>query len=252
MKSVPASADELEAVIDAAVNKRRNGRTGKLPLAWLDMSNWDNEPVPERKWAIRDRVPLNQAGLFSGEGGAGKSIIELTKDVAHVAGKDWFGSCRKTAPLSMSARKMKQMNCTGGSLHRRSLRPTFKDLIDGGLHVLCKLGEDATLCAVGKSGRVETTDFYRQLYEAAGDLKPKNISIDTCPAPSPEMRLTVCRFMPSPCNAGLGNGRRRFCHRPQPSELAGHCIRIGHFRFDRMARRVSLPAISEGRKTERR
>jgi hypothetical protein len=27
---------------------------------------------------------LNQAGLFSGEGGTGKSILELTKNVAHV------------------------------------------------------------------------------------------------------------------------------------------------------------------------
>src|SRR5258708_23963849 len=53
-------------------------------LQWIDMSNWDHEPIPERQWAIRDRVPLNQAPLFSGEGGAGKSIIELTKDVAHV------------------------------------------------------------------------------------------------------------------------------------------------------------------------
>ena len=56
---------------------------------------------------------------------------------------------------------------------------TFKELIDGGLHVLCLLGQDATLCAVGKSGKVETTSLYRQLYEAAGDIKPKNISIDT-------------------------------------------------------------------------
>jgi len=31
----------------------------------------------------------------------------------------------------------------------------------------------------GKSGRVEVTGLYRQLYEAAGDIKPKNISIDT-------------------------------------------------------------------------
>ena len=30
-----------------------------------------------------------------------------------------------------------------------------------------------------KSGNVETTALYRQLYEAAGDIKPKNISIDT-------------------------------------------------------------------------
>src|SRR5262249_22245188 len=47
------------------------------PLQWLDMSAWDRKPVPQRKWSIKDRVPLKQAGLFSGEGGTGKSIIEL-------------------------------------------------------------------------------------------------------------------------------------------------------------------------------
>jgi RecA-family ATPase len=149
-------------------------------LAWLDMSNWDNEPVPERKWAIKDRVPLNQAGLFSGEGGTGKSIIELMKDAAHVAGKDWFGSLPEQGPAFYIGAEDE-----ADELHRRLAAIaghyglTFKDLIDGGLHVLCKLGEDATLCAVGKSGKVETTEFYRQLYEAAGDIKPKNISIDT-------------------------------------------------------------------------
>ena len=57
---------------------------------------------------------------------------------------------------------------------------TFEELIAGGLHVLCLLGQDATLCAAtGKSGKVEVTGLYRQLYEAAGDIKPKNISIDT-------------------------------------------------------------------------
>src|SRR4029077_20881451 len=56
---------------------------------------------------------------------------------------------------------------------------TFKDLVEGGLKVLCLLGQDATLRATGKSGKVETTALYRQLYEAAGDIKPKNISIDT-------------------------------------------------------------------------
>jgi hypothetical protein len=68
------------------------------PLQWLDMSTWDSAPIPERKWAIKDRVPLNQAGLFSGEGGAGKSIIELMKNVAHVAGKDWLGSLPEPGP----------------------------------------------------------------------------------------------------------------------------------------------------------
>ena len=145
------------------------------------MSNWDSEPIPERRWAIKDRAPLNQAGLFSGEGGTGKSIIELTKDVAHVAGKDWFGSLPEVGPAFYIGSEDE-----AEELHRRLAAiahhygVTFAELIKCGLHVLCKLGQDATLCAVmKKSGRVEVTDFYRQLYEAAGDIKPINISIDT-------------------------------------------------------------------------
>jgi RecA-family ATPase len=150
-------------------------------LRWLDMSNWDREPVPERQWAIRDRVPLNQAGLFSGEGGTGKSIIELTKDVAHVAGKDWLGSLPEQGPAFYIGAEDDE-----DELHIRLAAIaqhygiTFDELIAGGLHVLCLLGQDATLCAAtGKSGRVDVTDLYRQLYRAAGDIKPKNISIDT-------------------------------------------------------------------------
>ena len=151
------------------------------PLPWLDMSRWDDEPVPERKWAIRDRVPLNQAGLFSGEGGTGKSIIELMKNVAHVMGKDWLGSLPEQGPAVYVGAEDDQ-----DEIHIRLAQIarhyglTFKDLIDGGLHVLCLLGKDATLCAAnGKSGKVETTALYKQLYEAAGDIKPKNISVDT-------------------------------------------------------------------------
>jgi RecA-family ATPase len=128
-------------------------RDEAAPIQWVDMSAWDREPVPVRQWAIRDRVPLNQAGLFSGEGGTGKSIIELQKDVAHVAGKDWFGSIPEPGPaFYIGAEDDKD------ELHIR-------------LAAIAK--------HYGVSGKVETTDLYRQLYEAAGDLKPKNISIDT-------------------------------------------------------------------------
>src|SRR5262249_19005872 len=151
------------------------------PLKWLDMSKWDGEPIPERQWAIKDRVPLNQAGLFSGEGGAGKSIIELMKNVAHVAGKDWLGSMPEHGPaFYIGAEDDKDelhIRLAAIALH---YGVTFKELIEGGLHVLCLLGEDATLCAAGgKSGKVEVTKLYNHLKEAAGDIKPKNISIDT-------------------------------------------------------------------------
>jgi RecA-family ATPase len=153
----------------------------RQPLSWLDMSSWDSQPVPQRKWAIRDRVPLNQAGLFSGEGGTGKSIIELMKNVAHVAGKDWLGSMPEPgAAFYLGAEDDKEEIHIRLAAIAKHYGVTFKQLIDDGLHVLPLLGQDATLCAVGgKSGRVEVTDLYRQLYEAAGDIKPINISIDT-------------------------------------------------------------------------
>jgi hypothetical protein len=86
------------ALLEEAIRNAQGQAKPAPPLQWLDMSNWDNEPVPERKWAIRDRVPLRQAGLFSGEGGTGKSILELTKNVAHVIGKDWLGSLPELGP----------------------------------------------------------------------------------------------------------------------------------------------------------
>jgi RecA-family ATPase len=152
-----------------------------LQLQWIDMSNWDHEPIPEREWAILDRVPLKQTGLFSGEGGTGKSIIELTKNIAHVAGKDWLGSMPECGPAIYIGAEddEKELHIRLAAIAKH-YGVTFEELVAGGLHVLCLLGQDATLCAAGgKSGKVEVTELYRQVYEAAGDIKPKNISIDT-------------------------------------------------------------------------
>src|SRR5262249_10734407 len=47
------------------------------PLRFLDLAKWQNAPVPERQWAVRDRIPLNNVTLLSGEGAAGKTIVGL-------------------------------------------------------------------------------------------------------------------------------------------------------------------------------
>ena len=94
---------------------------------------------------------------------------------------------------------------TKDELHRRLAaianhhNVTFKELIEGGLRVLCLLGQDATLCALTKSGKVEVTDLYRSLYEEAGDIKPANISIDTLTRASRATKSIASRFMPSRC-----------------------------------------------------
>jgi RecA-family ATPase len=141
---------------------------------------WDHQPIPERKWAIRDRVPLEQAGLFSGEGGTGKSIIELMKNVAHVTGKDWLGSNPEPGPaVYIGAEDSADEIHIRLAAISKHYKVTFRELAESGLHVLPMLGKDATLCALTRGGKIEVTGLYSQLYEIAGDLKPKNISIDT-------------------------------------------------------------------------
>ena len=178
---LPPNGPHDYGAISQDSNKSGQRHSALERLTWLNMSAWDSEPVPESKWAIRDRVPANQAGLFSGHGGTGKSIIELQKNVAHTMGKDWLGSMPEPGPAFYIGAEDEE-----DEIHRRLAAianhygVTFKELIAGGLHVLCLLGQDATLCAFNRrSGRVEVTGLYRQIYEAAGDIKPKNISIDT-------------------------------------------------------------------------
>jgi RecA-family ATPase len=166
--------DRLSIVPGERISKKTN------TIKWLDMSAWDREPVPEREWAIRDRVPLKQAGLFSGEGGTGKSIIELMKDVAHVAGKDWLGSMPEPGPaFYLGAEDDENEIHIRLAAIAKHYNIAFEELIQRGMYVLPLLGQDATLCAVTKGGSIEVTALYKQIYEAAGDIKPKNISIDT-------------------------------------------------------------------------
>jgi hypothetical protein len=57
-------------------------------LPFINYSNWDQEIILNRDWAVLDRIPLPQTSLFSGEGGTGKSSVALHLCCAHVLGRD--------------------------------------------------------------------------------------------------------------------------------------------------------------------
>jgi RecA-family ATPase len=149
-----------------------------LPLPHVDMSTWDSEPVPQQQWAVSNRIPLLQAALFSGEGAAGKSTIELQLAAAHVLGRDWLGTMPKQGPaLYIDAED------DPGVMHRRLAAitkhygVTFADLIKNGLHLISLAGRDAVLATVSRGGKIEPTPLYKQILEAAGDIKPISIGI---------------------------------------------------------------------------
>ena len=130
---------ELEARIAAA-------ELGAIGLPYINMANWDTEPIPEPQWSVDGRIPRRQTALFSGEGGAGKSIIQLHLSVAAVLGRDWLGATPEQGPALF-------IDCEDDQdvLHYRLAAIAqhydagFTALVRGGLHLVSLVGQDQVL-----------------------------------------------------------------------------------------------------------
>jgi RecA-family ATPase len=155
-----------------------NEQPAPEPLPFVDMSNWDNEPVPDQEWTVFNRIPRRECVLFSGEGAAGKSTEQLHLSAAHVLARDWLGTMPEPGPaIFVDAEDSITV------LHRRLAAVTrhygvkFNDLIKGGLHLMSFAGRDAVLATLSRGGKIEPTPLYRQMLEAAGDIKPITMGI---------------------------------------------------------------------------
>ena len=144
------------------------------------MSQWDAEPAPPRLWSVRDRIPLRQPALFSGEGAIGKTLLALQLSVAHVLGRDWLGMLPELGPAIYFGAEDE-----ADEIHRRvgdiaaHYHATFADLIAGGLHLLSFAGKDAILGAVNRAGIIEPTPLFHRLHKAVCSIKPQTLVIDT-------------------------------------------------------------------------
>jgi RecA-family ATPase len=172
-----AGAFAKEAIREAEDEEQY--RTPRV-LSFIDMGTWDDSPPPERPWAVRDRIPLRQPTLFSGEGAIGKSLVELHLCAAHVLGRDWLGSLPEIGLAIYFGAEDEQDEL------RRRLAPiaahyhaTFAEMISGGLHLLSLAGQDALLAVPDRHGKMVVTSLFEQLIEAACDIKPVHIGIDT-------------------------------------------------------------------------
>ena len=125
------------------------------------------------------QIPLRQVGLFSGEGGAGKSYVTLHLCVAHVLCRDWLNSVPTPGPaIFMDAEDDEnELHIRLNSILRH-YGATYADAVKGGLHLLSFVGRDAVLATAGRyNSKIEPTPLYGQLLQVAGDIKPKMIGI---------------------------------------------------------------------------
>jgi RecA-family ATPase len=165
---------------DTGANDEQAGHSTQEPLPFIDMSNWDNEDVPPREWAVRDMIPLRAPFLLSGEGAAGKTLLALQLGVAHALGRDWIGTLPEKRPFLFFGAEDDT-----DELHRRlhdilnSYGATFSDIKDS-VHILSYAGEDAVLAHTDKrTGLVMPTPLFVRLMKAATEIKPVMICLDT-------------------------------------------------------------------------
>lgn len=172
--------DDIPRAVATAEEKFAEGKARtRPPLCFINMANWDNEPVPQRKWAVHEKIPLQQTTLHSGQGAVGKSLIELHRTVAHVLGREWLGSWPEPGKAVFIDAEDDE-----NELHIRLAAIAsyygvkFSDLIAGGLHVKTLVGADAVLAAPKHgSNIIEPTALYDQIFEFVADIKPKSITI---------------------------------------------------------------------------
>jgi RecA-family ATPase len=168
-------AVEFEEVIKA---ERERAETAGLP--WYDIAGWDGSEPPERLWAVLDLVPRPQVGLFSGAGGGGKSIIELTRNVAHVTGSEWFGhTVTKGGAFYLGCEDDADEIWRRLAVIARHYGVSFQQLDKLGLKILPLLGEDAVLAKWDAANqKMRPTALYEALLSEARRHRPANISID--------------------------------------------------------------------------
>lgn len=149
------------------------------PLPFINMSNWDNEPVPDQEWTVENWIPKYECCLTTGQGGAGKSMTALHLCSAHVlAGREWLKAQTEPGPAIFF-----DAEDDIGVMHRRlasicrHYNVRFEDLIRGGLQLLSFAGKDAVLATPTRSGKIEPTPLYHQLMQACGDIKPRMLTI---------------------------------------------------------------------------
>ena len=149
------------------------------PLRIVDPRTLQGLAVPERRWIVRDWLPLGYVtGLF-GPGGTGKSLVALQTQTSLAVGKPLFG-------IPVEARRSIGVYCEDDEdeLHRRQAAINreifgcdFGDL--GEMQWLPRLGEDNLLMTYARDGRGEVTAFYKQLTEMARDEKAGLVILDT-------------------------------------------------------------------------
>jgi RecA-family ATPase len=155
----------------------KSERPSEAHPPFINIGAWQNQPVPERVWTVKDRIPGSNVTLLSGEGSVGKSILALQLGTAVVLGRDWLGTLPEPGPALIVC-----CEDDSGELWRRldlifrhyeAAYTEFKDM-----HLMALAGEETLMAVPDRNGLIQPTKLFGRICEAACDIRPSLIVLD--------------------------------------------------------------------------
>jgi RecA-family ATPase len=146
-------------------------------FAFLNITAWQDQLVPEREWTVRDRIPAHNVTLLSGEGSVGKSILALQLSTAVILGFDWLGVTPEPGPvLGVYCEEDEPELWRRLDLIFRHFEAAYTEFKN--MHLLALAGQDALMAVPNNKGLIQPTELFKRILEAACDIKPKLIVLD--------------------------------------------------------------------------
>jgi RecA-family ATPase len=154
-------------------------RPARKPLRVIDPRDWQDKPIPERRWIVRDWIPRGVVTGLYGPGGIGKSLLALQLLTATAVERLWLGmAVEPVRSLGVFCEDDDdELHRRQADINRELFGCGFADL--GGMRLMSRLGEDNILMTFARNGRGELTPFFDELAVMAQDLKAALIVIDT-------------------------------------------------------------------------
>jgi RecA-family ATPase len=164
--------------IAAAADTTETKTPESIPLPFINIAAWHDQPIPEREWTVKDRIPANNVTLLSGEGSVGKSILSLHLAITVVLGRDWLGTLPEPGPaLVVCCEDDDKELWRRLDLILQHYGASFID-ISRDMHLLALAGEETLMATPNSNGLIQPTKLFGRIHEAACDIKPKLIVLD--------------------------------------------------------------------------
>jgi hypothetical protein len=188
-----------------------------IPFKTFDAGDWEDVPIEPRCWVVRNRIPMGEPGIMSGDGGTGKTklLLQLAVPVAAELPngeklQDWIGGLVEThGPVIIysAEEKLKEMHRRWSDIlnHRGLAFSIFR----GRVHFICD-EKDTVLATTDEHKGIVTPRAGRKCVDAGTGRKRAG-----CRRSLPEGAVSLDRPGPRSRTAS-GNQQRRESHLRAP------------------------------------